>query len=217
LASITARRSLWIATILLVATSIYTNLVLNRVVAHVPRETLNRFPIRIDQYVGMDESFSSSILKNLGVDEYLMRRYSDGVHPVWLYLGYYGNQMEGAVPHSPRHCYPGGGWFPLKHGIEKISVDSSGRKDIFVNRYVFSRGQERECVIYWYQSRGRAVANEYVEKMYLIRDSIFRNRSDGALVRISASSDTGNEKETLDRLVSFAQRIYPIITRHVPD
>jgi EpsI family protein len=48
-------------------------------------------------------------------------------------------------------------------------------------------------VIYWYQGRGRSVANEYWDKMYTVFDSVARHRSDGALVRVIAPIETSTE------------------------
>lgn len=211
------RRAIWIATFLLAIASIYVNFFLNKTQAAVPRETLASFPSTVGDWVGADRFFSSGILQNLGVDEYIMRRFDNGTDTVWVYIGYYGNQKEGMVPHSPRHCYPGSGWFPLKNDIVEIPVGDRGHERIRVNRFLFAKGTERECVLYWYQSRGRVIADEYVEKLYLIRDAIFRNRSDGALVRLSIRTSAGSEESAMDILESFASTVYGVLPRYVPD
>jgi len=61
------------------------------------------------------------------------------------------------------------------------------------NRYVIQKGNERALVIYWYQGRGRSVANEYWDKMYTVFDSVARRRSDGALVRVIAPIEGSTE------------------------
>jgi EpsI family protein len=96
-------------------------------------------------------------------------------------------------------------------------VDYPGVREIRPNRYVFAKGAEREIVIYWYQSRGRVIANEYVEKLYLIRDAILRNRSDGALVRFSTAATPKTEESASRRLMSFVSEFYAHITRVIPD
>ena len=47
-----------------------------------------------------------------------------------------------------------------------------------MNRYVIQKGVDRQLVLYWYQSHGRVVANEYWSKFYLIRDAVRLNRTD---------------------------------------
>jgi EpsI family protein len=136
---------------------------------------------------------------------------------VLLYIGYYRSQKEGAVPHSPRHCYPGSGFNPIRNEVIPIPVRYKEVREIRPNLYVFAKGGEREIVIYWYQSRGRVVAGEYAEKFYLILDAILRNRSDGALVRASLRTTAGMEEESIRMLAAFVSDIYPEIPKVIPD
>ncbi len=211
------RQALVVSAVVLVLASVYVNLFLNRSEAKVSREPLASFPKSFIEWRSEDREFPTKILENLGVDDYLMRRYVKGADAIWLYVGYYRNQREGAVPHSPRHCYPGSGFSPIRHEVISIPVEYPGMKSIMVNRYIFAKGIEREVVIYWYQSRGRVVADEYREKAYLIRDSIFRNRSDGALIRFSTRATAETQDRAEDLLSGFISRIYPEIPRVVPD
>ena len=45
-------------------------------------------------------------------------------------------------------------------------------------------GSQKQLVYYWFEQRGRRIANEYWMKWYLLVDSILMNRTDGALVRV---------------------------------
>lgn len=212
-----ARKALLLGVGVLLAGAVYVNAVLTRAEATVPRLPLSSFPKVVDGWSGDDQAFTTDVLENLGVDEYLMRRFVRGEEAIWLYLGYYKSQREGAVPHSPKHCYPGSGWTPVRTDVGSIAVKHPGLDAIHPNRIVFARGNDRECVIYWYQSRGRAVANEYVEKAYLVFDAIFLRRSDGALVRLSTKAKAGGEDDAMRRLEAFASTLYPTIPRFVPD
>jgi EpsI family protein len=75
-------------------------------------------------------------------------------------------------------CIPGGGW-----SIVKFEQTSYGA-DRPINRAIIERNGSRQLVYYWYEERGRKIANEYWSKWYLLYDAITMNRSDGALVRI---------------------------------
>ena len=46
------------------------------------------------------------------------------------------------------------------------------------------KGVERQAVLYWYQGRGRVVANEYANKLWLMLDAARLRRTNGALVRL---------------------------------
>jgi len=214
---VTSRRALVLSTAILLAASVYVNFFLNKGEAKVPREPLSSIPKSFEGWESADQAFPNTVLESLGVDEYLMRRFTKGNESVWLYVGYYKSQKEGAVPHSPRHCYPGSGFNPIRNDVVPIPVNYPGVREIRPNRYVFAKGVEREIVIYWYQSRGRVIANEYVEKLYLIRDSILRNRSDGALVRFSMSATAETEESVSRRLISFVSNFYSNIPRTIPD
>jgi EpsI family protein len=214
---VTSRRALVISAAVLLAASVYVNFFLNRGEAKVPREPLSSIPKSFEGWESADQAFPTEVLENLRVDEYLMRRFTKGNDSLWLYVGYYKSQKEGAMPHSPRHCYPGSGFNPIRNDVVPIPVNYQGVREIRANRYVFAKGAEREIVIYWYQSRGRVIANEYVEKLYLVRDAILRNRSDGALVRFSATATAKTEESATRSLVTFVSEFYPHIPRVIPD
>ncbi|RJP20369.1 MAG: EpsI family protein [Deltaproteobacteria bacterium] len=199
------------------ATSVYLHKILNRSEAAFPRDTVDTISRSVGGWEGKDEKLSNLTLQMLGLDEYIMRKYQKGQDVIWLYLGYYKNQRDGAVPHSPRHCYPGKGFLPIRTSIIEIPVRYGRNFTIRPNLYVFARGADREVVVYWYQSRGRVVSDEFREKLFLILDSIFRNRSDGALVRFSLATDAQNENKAINTLMSFISEIFPQIPRVVPD
>ena len=59
-----------------------------------------------------------------------------------------------------------------------------GHQPFPANRYVVQNGNDRALMIYWYEGRGRAVASEYLAKVFTVIDSVRRRRSDGAMVRV---------------------------------
>ena len=63
-------------------------------------------------------------------------------------------------------------------------TSSGGRRTIHINHYVVSKGEAQSLVLYWYQSQGRVIADEFAAKFYLVADSIRQHRSDTALVRV---------------------------------
>lgn len=143
-------------------------------------------PVAVAGYDGKDMALSPEERRVAGVTEYLLRNYvaSDaGRRPASfsLYIGYYDRQTQGRTIHSPKNCLPGAGWEPLTAGTALIPGPSGSAA---VNRYLIQKGAQRAVVLYWYQGRGRIVANEYVVKWNLLRDSALRRRSDEALVRL---------------------------------
>jgi len=161
--------------------------------AKVSRKSLNEFPAKLGSWdqLGRELRFDDETETILRADEYLARNFRSSGHVVSLYVGYYATQRTGATYHSPLNCLPGSGWVMNEGGEIKITrQDGSSFK---ANRYVIQKGNERALVIYWYQGRGRSVANEYWDKMYTVFDSVARRRSDGALVRVIAPVETSTE------------------------
>ena len=185
------------------------------------RTTFDSFPMQIGPWQAtVDPPMEEDILKVLGVDDYLSRIYYRPGAAVGLYMGYYGSQRQGDTIHSPLNCLPGAGWEPVKQGSLTIANADGAGRDITVNRYIVQKGLERQLVLYWYQSHGRVVANEYWSKAYLIHDAIRLNRTDGSLVRVIApipvgTADDGAAAEKLAE--EFVRVIFPLLPAYLPN
>jgi EpsI family protein len=186
------------------------------------RESLAGFPLTIGEWRGLDEpEFSPDILAVLGVDEYINRVYRTSAGRVGLYVGFYGTQRQGDTIHSPMNCLPGAGWEPTSKASLEIPVASRGASDrtITVNRYVIEKGLDRHVVLYWYQSHGRVIANEYQSKILMVLDAVRLNRTDAALVRvISPGIGPGGmaEDAASDLTVDFVKKTFPILEKYLP-
>jgi EpsI family protein len=187
-----------------------------------PREPLNRFPQRIGQWQGANaEPLSKEVLAVLGADDYLSRFYRQERATVGLYIGYYQSQRQGDTIHSPLNCLPGAGWQPLEKSYLPISVaDAAGNQsEITVNRYVIEKGLDQQVVLYWYQSHGRVIANEYRSKIFMIVDAARLNRSDAALVRITSPRiGSGEAAQSIAdaRAVDFVKAMFPLLGAFLP-
>lgn len=165
-----------------------------------------------------DSPLQSDIQSLLTIDDYLMRRYVDQAgRSLWLYVGYWASQRRGAAQvHSPRNCLPASGWEPIE--ASRVTIDVAGRQGspLTVNRYLIQKDRELQVVMYWYHAQGTPIAGEIPAKIQMMRSAIFRNRTDGALVRVS-SSVSGGVAETTERLVRYVQALYPILGDYLPD
>jgi EpsI family protein len=145
-----------------------------------------------------------------------MRRYVGPAGEVsWLYVGYWQSRRQGADIHSPKNCLPGGGWEPVEATRLAIPVEGAAQP-ITVNRYLIQKDREMQLVIYWFQAQGKVVAGELEAKLDLMRSAMFRNRTDGGLVRISGPV-VGSVQETTDRMVRYVQVLYPVLREYLPD
>lgn len=193
------------------------------------RESFVTFPKSIDGWTGRKSAdFTEDVLKVLGVDEYLNWTYwREAPRSVaGLYIGYYQSQRQGDAIHSPLNCLPGAGWEPLSKAYLPVQVltapaDQGGTaKTIEINRYVIRKGLDRQLVLYWYQSQGRVVANEYWSKIYMVLGAIRSNRTDAAMVRVITpitGSDANAEAKAEQHAVEFVKAIYPHLGRYLPN
>jgi EpsI family protein len=183
------------------------------------RSSLAELPLTIGEWQGRpSEPLEADILRVLGVDDHVTRIYQAGDQPpVGLYVGFYASQRQGDTIHSPMNCLPGAGWQPIATSTVSIPTESPSSA-IEVNRVVIEKGEARQLVLYWYQGRGRVVANEYLSRAYLVWDAARRNRTDGALVRVI--SPVARSEHTPDaaerRVLSFAGDLYDKLGPFLP-
>ena len=187
-----------------------------------PRVAFEQFPAQLGDWAGQQAPpMESKVLKVLGVDDYLNRVYYRPDRSVaGLYIGYYKSQRQGDSIHSPQNCLPGSGWEPLERTDLTIPTSTAaGATNISVNRYVIQKGVDRQLVLYWYQSHGRVVANEYWSKFFLIRDAVRINRTDAALVRVIvpiASDAADGEGRAEGQAVDLVKQFFPLLSSYVP-
>lgn len=187
-----------------------------------PRDILQQFPMAVGEWRGRDEpAYSAEILGVLGVDDYLNRTYRSPAGSVGFYIGFYASQRQGDAIHSPMNCLPGAGWEPVSRTYLNIPVQTSAgvHRTISVNRYLIAKGLDQHVVLYWYQSHGRVIANEYRSKIFMVFDAVHLNRTDAALVRVvSPGIAAGRDPEDrASRLtVDFVKRTFPLLEKYLP-
>ena len=174
---------------------------------------LRDFPASITVWHSKDLSYDPEVVRAIGVDDYTNREYFGGGLPVELYIGYYKDQRSGDVIHSPKNCLPGEGWEPVRSS--RIQLGTAD-KPVMVNEYVVEQGAERDLVLYWYQTRGRIVASEYLAKFWLVADGVRHRATDGALIRIWTTAE-GGEESAHARATDFARHVYPQVSDFLPN
>jgi len=208
------KKQFWVAVFILGLAIIYLKFFATIEAVPLPAD-IEGFPKQVDGYTMIGSSpFAENIIQELGVSSYINRDYRDKEgHQVSLYFGYYDEQREGSMIHSPKHCMPGSGWSPIESSV--IPINSPGsEKSYRVNRILFQKGMDKIIMYYWYQGRNRIVANEYLDRFYLILDSILLHRSEGALVRVIGPWDPMGDNEK--KQVHFVANLFPILQQHLP-
>ena len=181
------------------------------------RLTFAAFPMNVGTWAGRSYPMEEEYVKALRFDDYLLADYrGPGDAPINFYVAYYQSQRKGQSAHSPRTCIPGGGWEITS--FEEKKVGQVTGDPLTVNRAVIQKGTDKQVVYYWFQQRGRILTNEYLVKFYLFWDALIKNRTDGALVRLTAPVPKGGSDADVDgRLVDFANEVNPLLARYIPD
>jgi EpsI family protein len=208
------KKQIWLIVFILVVAIIYLKVFATINAVPLPAD-IDNFPKQVGSFTMSGSSgFSEEIVQELGVDSYINRDYrDDDGYKLSLYLGYYEEQREGSMIHSPKNCMPGSGWAPVESSIVSIGVSGSNQS-YKVNRMLFQKGMDKIIMYYWYQGRNRIVANEYVDRFFLIMDSIFQHRSEGSLVRVIGPWDPSGNNEIKQE--QFVAHLFPILRQYLP-
>lgn len=181
------------------------------------RKSFSLFPSLLgDKWNGKQEYFINNEQSKLGVTDYLLSNYLIDGKVVNLYIGYHESQRTGTSPHSPRACIPGNGWEITS--IENLSLKDQDNQEFYANKLMIQKGETKQLVYYWFQQRGRKIANEFVMKWYLFKDALLLNRTDGALVRLTTMVNPGESLDFADqRLQAFAKEVLPVLPQYIPE
>lgn len=180
-----------------------------------PKIPFETFPAKVNGWKGKKAYFESNVYDVLGVDDSILMNYTSSNNSfIQLYVGYYASQKEGDLIHSPKNCMPGSGWNIVESGLEKVKL-ADRNKEIKVIKLKLRKGNQHQIVLYWFQSRGRIISSEYMQKIWLVIDSITRRRTDGSFVRI-ISPVINSEEKTLETMKAFSSDIYPYLEEYIP-
>lgn len=205
--------------LLLLAMIPVVQLIQDRVDVAPDRSRFVEMPLRMGEWVGSESALEAAVVATLKPTDYFIGRFKrkSDVYPVEFYTPWYEEQRKGASIHSPKSCLPGGGWVILSHTIEEVeSIDAYG-SPLKVNRVLMQMGEHKQLVYYWFQGRSRNITNEYMAKWYIFWDSLTRQRTDGALVRLVTYIPEGAETEAELRLTEFLQELHPRFPKYIPD
>ena len=178
-----------------------------------PRDALATTPVTLARWEGRDVALDDDVIAQLGVDDYINRRYvATDAQPVALYVGYYASQRQGDTIHSPQNCLPGAGWQPVT--AERTILDVGGQA-IPVNRFIIQKGIDRQAVFYWYQGRSRVLASELANKAWLMLDAARLRRTDGGLVRV-ITPVSSTPDAAFAALSTFSTALFPYLSSRLP-
>jgi len=176
---------------------------------------LTNVPIDSGEFMGIDLEVDERVLRELRSDSFLLREYvREGDGPVWVYVDYHKSQRLGAQIHSPRNCYPGGGWTVLEAVDETIDA---ARGPLTVCWLTLGNARaEKRIALFWFQTRWGASTRELSLKRDLLRSSLARRPTDAALIRFSTDAESGLDRAAKERILLLLQALGPELDRELP-
>ena len=156
--------------------------------------------------VVQSQTLSDHVLSVLLPTSYISRTYEKSGRQLDLFISYYAQQRAGESMHSPKNCLPASGWEIWRYDSALLPVDGTQFK---VNKYFIENNGRRSIVYYWYQSKERIVASEYLGKILLLRDALLDGHTAGSIVRVIVSDVPGAAEEA----AAFSSALIPQVRR----
>lgn len=207
----------WALVVMLLVTVVMATVLVVRSESLPQREALANFPLTLGNWSAREYRLPQETENVAGASEYYFGDFlsrKDGF--VNLYISFYETQLKGQIPHSPKVCIPGGGW--RIDSIKKINLKTRNGELFEANRLVISKGSHRQLTYYWLKQGERMYSQEWLARLDLVRSSLFRNRTDGALIRmVTEIEPEQSEQVAEDRLLEFSRLLLDTLPRFVPD
>jgi len=193
-----------------------------------PRESFASFPMSLGDWRCLEKQpIPAEILKNLGATDYLVCEYqrsAEAPHWIGLYVGYHEAQIreegggagENSI-HPPAHCLPGSGWDIIDSRTVALDIPGLPHERPNAKRLIVAKGEARQLTYYWYQSRGRIVAEDWQKILYVGWDRATRGRTDGSLVRFTIPLNREDEEAAEAAFRELAPLVMAELSRYVPE
>ena len=215
-----------LAAVLILGANIYVYHFMAREAVLPPREDFSSFPMTLGSWDCLgSQSIDEETLENLGATDYMVCEFrsTSSTVPVVVYVGYHATQVreegggagENSI-HPPAHCLPGSGWDIIQSGNVPLDYPGFPVEAPLVKRLIVAKGQERQLTYYWYQSRGRVIAEDWQKVVFVGWDRARRSRTDGSLVRFTIPIVRGDEEAAERAFQELAPQIVEHLGRYVP-
>jgi EpsI family protein len=177
----------------------------------------SQFPLTVGAWEGTRQFMEQTIITRLDLTDYTMIDYRSGNgRHVDFYVAYYESQRRGESIHSPETCFPAGGWIIRETG--RVQVPLAGQRGLnMVNRAIIENSGIQQISYFWFPTRGRILTNAWELKFYTFWDALTRQRTDGALVRVTTPVYRDEKIENAEaRLQDFIRQIVPVLDGFIP-
>lgn len=181
-------------------------------------KSFDTFPMQIGEWKGTRSYLDKATLDSLWADDYILASYTNTTSGsiAHLLVPYYRMQTSQHTAHAPTSCLLGSGW--EIDGRRVLPPSAATGRDFMVQQLILTKGGERLLSNFWFQQRGRIITSEFLNKLYLLYDSIAKHRTDGALVRIEVVIARGvSIDEAQVELDAFSGQVESRLRTYLPN
>ena len=171
------------------------------------------------------ERMDDNVEAELGVTDYLLCTFVNRERNeiANVYVGYHvtqvredGGASENSI-HPPAHCLPGSGWDIIRNDTVPPDIPGLPQENATAKRLVIAKGNQRNLVYYWYQSRGRVISQDWQKIIFVGLDRATRQRTDGSLIRITVPMRRSDEAVAQAVFDYIAPEIVSRLSEYVPE
>lgn len=206
-----------IAVVMLVITGAASLLLTYRGTPVVVATNLEKLPMEIDGYQGVEDRFPESVYKELNADKHVYRHYrsADG-SVINLYIGYYGTAKGGRTGHNPYACLPGAGSAIVDTGT--ASLKQAGTPAPVPVNYVLAKKDSASIVmLHWYQTSGtKIVFKGWRQNLERFKGRVLLNRNDGAFVQVYMVVPDSLVRQAKNTTAAFAEEVMNLLPGYWP-
>ncbi len=186
---------------------------------HPGRLTFENFPMEIGQWHGKKLFLDEKLVEEgLWSDDYVKAHFTrdDLPNSISLLIPFYEYQGTRHTIHAPQACLLGGGWATLSTVQHHVPVGDG--KTIEIRAMTMKKGEHKLMSTYFMYQRGRIITSPWLNKYYLMLDSITRRRTDGALIRVEMLLSPDQTTEDGFTVINdFIANLWPILPNYVPN
>lgn len=159
--------------------------------------------------------FDQKIVDALELDDYANQSYTKGQDIVSLYIGYYLTTKKVGAAHDPLVCFPGQGWVLSDKKSGELILNQETDSSLSYSSMIAQRGQQKELIIYWFQSYDQTNPDTLSQKISSLWGKILNNREDNAFVRITTPIGQKSISESQEIAFKFIKDFYPVFLKYV--
>lgn len=188
-----------------------------RGIPSVVQTNLEKLPLEIGGYKGVDDSFPESVYEVLDADLHVYRHYRtpDG-YQADLYIGYYGTAKGGRTGHNPYACLPGAGWGVVESAFVTVKPNYY-TNGVDINYTLSRKGDVYNLMLHWYQSdKTKVLSTGFEQNLQRLKGKILFNRNDGAYVQTSLITTYSDHSDLKKNLVRFTTEVMDLLPLYWP-